>query len=254
MFSRIEPLSGTRYIQAQGETKWSDAGANTVKEPSPNWKPQKVLICFGPEHAPLEQRTVEEAWQEARPFKPDILLFCTFQFDEEAAKDIDELKPEITGMQLLKVQMNADLLTDDLRKKRSSNESFWLIGQPEVDMKEIKKGDDKGKYQVEVHGFDYYNPKTGNVESGGKNQIAMWMLDTDYDNRSLFPSQIFFPMAGANEGWATLAKNLRAEIDEEKIEAFRGTISFPFELGDRKQVAIKIVDDRGIESLKIIRL
>jgi adenine-specific DNA-methyltransferase len=61
MFSRIEPLSGTRYIQAQGETKWSDAGANTVKESSPNWKPQKVLICFGPEHAPLEQRTVEEA-------------------------------------------------------------------------------------------------------------------------------------------------------------------------------------------------
>jgi adenine-specific DNA-methyltransferase len=61
-------------------------------------------------------------------------------------------------------------------------------------------------------------------------------------------------MAGANEGWSTLAKNLRAEIDEEKIEAFRGTTSLPFELGDRKQVAIKIVDDRGIESLKIIRL
>jgi adenine-specific DNA-methyltransferase len=254
MFSRIEPLSGTRYIQAEGETKWSDAGSNVVKEPSPNWKPQKVLICFGPEHAPLEQRTVEEAWQEARPFKPDILLFCTFQFDEEAAKDIDELKPDITGMQLLKVQMNADMLTDDLRKKRSSNESFWLIGQPEVEMREIKKGDDKGKFQVEVHGFDYYNPKTGNVESGGKNQIAMWMLDTDYDNRSLFPSQIFFPMAGANEGWSTLAKNLRAEIDEEKIEVFRGTISLPFTLGSRNQAAVKIVDDRGIESLKIIRL
>jgi len=254
MFSRIEPLSGTRYIQATGETKWSDAGANTVREPSPDWRPQKVLICFGPEHAPLEQRTVEEAWQEARQFKPDILLFCAFQFDEEAAKDIDELKPEISGMQLLKVQMNADLLTDDLRKKRSSNESFWLIGQPEVEMHEIKKGADKGNYQVEVHGFDYYNPKTGNVESGGKNQIALWMLDIDYDNRSLFPSQVFFPMAGEKEGWATLAKNLRAEIDEEKIEAFRGTVSLPFELGSRKQVAVKIVDDRGIESLKIIRI
>jgi adenine-specific DNA-methyltransferase len=61
-------------------------------------------------------------------------------------------------------------------------------------------------------------------------------------------------MAGANEGWATLAKNLRAEIDEEKIEAFRGTVSLPFVLGSRKQAAVKIVDDRGIESLKIIRL
>ncbi|NLW31135.1 MAG: site-specific DNA-methyltransferase [Fibrobacter sp.] len=253
-FSRIEPMSGTLYLQAEGETTWCDAGANSVAEPPAHWKPQKVLICFGPEHAPLEQRMVENAWQEARAFRPDLLLFCAFQFDEEAAKDIDELPASATGMQLLKVQMNADLLTDDLRKKRSSNESFWLIGQPEVELKEIKKGEHKGKYQVDVLGFDYYNPKTGNVESGGKHQIAMWMLDTNYDGRSLFPSQVFFPMAGASEGWATLARNLKAEIDEEKIEAFRGTESIPFEPGNRKCVAVKIVDDRGIESLKIIRL
>lgn len=35
-------------------------------------------------------------------------------------------------MQFLKVQMSADLLTDDLKKKRASNESFWLIRQPDV--------------------------------------------------------------------------------------------------------------------------
>lgn len=148
--------------------------------------------------------------------------------------------------------MNADLQTEDLKKKRSSNESFWLIGQPDVRMEEIKKGEDKGKYRVKVFGFDYYNPKNGTVESGGEADIAMWMLDTDYDGRSLFPSQVFFPMAGAKEGWATLAKNLKAEIDEEKIVAFGGTESLPFTPG--KRVAVKIIDARGIESLKIIRL
>jgi hypothetical protein len=66
--------------------------------------------------------------------------------------------------------------------------------------------------------------------------------------KSFLPSQVFYPMVGENEGWSTLAKNLRAEIDEEKMEVFKGTISLPFELGDRKQVAIKIIDDRGIES------
>jgi len=233
-FTRVEPLSGTKYIQAEAETK-EDV-------------PKKVLVVFGPEHAPLEQRMVENAWQEARALKPDMLLFCAFQFDEEAAKDIDELTPAIAGMQLIKAQMNADMLTDDLRKKRSSNESFWLVGQPDV---RIHKLDD-GKTQVEVMGFDYYNPKTGNVESGGKKNIAMWMLDTDYDNRSLFPSQVFFPMAGAKDGWAKLAKNLKAEIDEEKIEAFKGTISLPFEAGSA--VAVKIIDDRGIESLRVITL
>lgn len=233
-FTRVEPLSGTKFIQAEAETK-EDV-------------PKKVLVVFGPEHAPLEQRTVENAWQEARALKPDMLLFCAFQFDEEAAKDIDELTPAIAGMQLIKAQMNADMLTDDLRKKRSSNQSFWLVGQPDVRVHKVEDG----KIQVEVMGFDYYNPKTGNVESGGKKNIAMWMLDTDYDNRSLFPSQVFFPMAGAKDGWAKLAKNLKAEIDEEKIEAFKGTISLPFESG--KAVAVKIIDDRGIESLRVITL
>lgn len=233
-FTRVEPLAGTKYIQAEAETK-EDV-------------PKKVLVVFGPEHAPLEQRMVENAWQEARALKPDMLLFCAFQFDEEAAKDIDELTPAIAGMQLIKAQMNADLLTDDLRKKRSSNESFWLVGQPDVRIHKVEDG----KIQVEVMGFDYYNPKTGNVESGGKKNIAMWMLDTDYDNRSLFPSQVFFPMAGSGDGWDKLAKNLKAEIDEEKIESFKGTISLPFEAGSA--VAVKIIDDRGIESLRVLKL
>jgi adenine-specific DNA-methyltransferase len=236
-FTRVETISGTHYLQAEAETKEAT--------------PKRVVICFGPEHAPLEQRTVELALEEAehlRP-KPQIVLFCAFQFDEEASKDIDETN--WAGVTLLKAQMNADLLTDDLKKKRSSNESFWLIGQPDVRMEEIKSGHDKGKCVVEVLGFDYYNPKTGTVESGGKGDIAMWMLDTDYDGRSLFPSQIFLPMAGAKEGWSILAKNLKAEIDLDKIEAYGGTVSLPFTPG--RVVAIKIVDARGIESLKIIR-
>ena len=237
-FSRMEAARGFRYVQAEAETKEA--------------KPQKVYVVFGPEHAPLEQRTVELAYEEVKPYKPDILLFCALQFDEEAAKDIDEMNPEITRCLFLKAQMNADLFTDDLKKKRTGNESFWLIGQPDVKLKQIKSGDDKGKYQIEVNGFDYYNPKTGNVESGGKGDIAMWLLDTDYDGRSIFPTQVFFPMAGAKEGWATIARNLKAEIDEDKIEAFGGTLSLPFTPG--KAVAVKIIDARGIESLKIIRL
>ena len=76
----------------------------------------------------------------------------------------------------------------------------------------------RASIEVEVHGFDYYNTKTGKIESGGKDKIAMWLLDTDYDGRSLFPRQVFFPMAGEKDGWARLAKNLKAEIDEELIE------------------------------------
>lgn len=390
-FTRVEPLSGTRFLQAEAETKSEErpVASGEKEKLTTNHLPlttKRVVVCFGPEHAPLEQRMVELALEEARTLKPkpEIILFCAFHFDLEARKDIEETN--WPGITLLEAQMNADLLTDDLKKKRSSNESFWLIGQPDVqivnsgewlvdskkqqmllygDCKELSgvnslaeinqlskediclyatisqrrnlwtdftnaqgKRIDSLQYsgrsseehngrvqaipgdfqrlisrigdladsiqrnefpnggklldfikrlrgdkqiaqwlaqvtihsplttchlsQVEVNGFDYYNPKTGTVESGNKGDIAMWMLDHDYDGRSLFPSQVFFPMAGAKEGWTTLAKNLKAEIDEEKIEAFGGTVSLPFKAG--KNVAVKIIDARGIESLKIIRL
>ena len=239
-FARMEPLPGTRYLHAVGETK--DKQARTV------------AVSFGPEFAPMEQRHVELAWEEARGLtpRPEVLLFAAFHFDPEAAKDIDELDPKKAGMQFLKLQMNTDLLTDDLKKKRSSNESFWLVGQPDVTLRKIHRGQDTGLWEVEVHGFDYYNPTNGKIESGDTSKIAMWLLDTDYDGRSLLPRQVFFPMSGEKDGWSRLAKNLKAEIDEELIEAYRGTISLPFDLGKNRRIAAKIIDDRGIECLKII--
>ncbi len=241
-FSRVEPLSGTRYIQAEAETADGDN------------KRQRVFIVFGPEHAPMEQRQVELALDEAQSFRPkaDMILFAAFQFDPEAAKDIDETN--WSGVKLLRVQMNADLFTDDLKKKRTSNDSFWLLGQPDVQIKKIKTEKKEEKYQVEVKGFDYYDTKTGNVISGSDRNIAVWMLDPDYDGRSLFPRQVFFPMASNTEGWSKLARNLKAEIDQELIEAYRGNISLPFSVGENRQCAVKIVDDRGIESLRIIKI
>lgn len=235
-FSRIEPIGGTTHLHAEGETKESE--------------PKRVVVSFGPAYAPLEQRQVELAIEEAHKLvpKPKIITFASFQFDPEAAKDIDEL--EWPGMTVLKVQMNTDLLTADLKKKRSSNESFWLVGQPDIELK--KNGE---KCTVEVNGFDYYNPKIGEIESGDVSKIAMWMLDTDYDGRSLYPRQIFFPMAGEKDGWGKLAKNLKVEMDEEILDKlFKGNMSLPFSLGRNKRVAVKIIDDRGIESLKIIEV
>lgn len=239
-FSRLEPLSAAKWLQCEGETK--------------DERRERVVVCFGPEHAPLEQRQVEMALEEAGQLKPSpqVVVFAAFQFDPEAAKDIDETK--WPGVTLLKAQMNTDLLTEDLKKNRSSNESYWLMGQPDVELRQIKKGEHKGLYEIEVHGFDYYNTRTGSIESGDTTKIAMWMLDTDYDGRSLFPRQVFFPMAGPKDGWARLAKNLKAEIDEDLIESYRGTVSLPFEPGFLKRAAVKIVDDRGIESLKIISI
>jgi adenine-specific DNA-methyltransferase len=209
---------------------------------------ERVVVSFGPEYAALEQRQVESAKNEAGDLfpTPKMIVFCAFTFDPEAAKDIDGIK----GITALKVQMNTDLLTEDLKKARASNQSFWLMGQPEVEVRTRKDG----QFEVEVHGFDYFDTVKGELVSGGKSKIAMWSLDTDYDERSLFPRQVFFPQSGKGEGWEKLKKNIRAELDESRLHQFQGTVSLPFKAGENRKIAVKIVDDRGIESLKVMSL
>ena len=233
-FARIEPLQGTKWLQAEGET--SDG--------------QKAVISFGPAYAPLEQRQVELAIEEAQQIvpKPKLVIFASFQFDPEASKDIDELK--WPGVTVIKCQMNTDLLTEDLKKKKVNEESsFWLIGQPDIDLK--KQGE---KYFVTVNGFDYYDTRTGEIKSGNASNIAMWELDTNYNGRSLYPRQVFFPLEGENGGWNKLAKALQAYIDEDLISNYAGNQSLPFKAGKNKQIAVKIVDDRGIESLRVLKV
>ena len=250
-FARLEPLPGQKHLHAEGETKPDEIAALVSRDAAVG---MRVVVSFGPDHAPIEQRQVARAIEEASHMvpRPGLIVFAAFQFDPEASKDIDETN--WPGITLLKAQMNADLLTDDLKKKRASNESFWLIGQPDVALELVSQGEDEGKFRVRVQGFDYYNTKTGNVESGDAYRIAIWMLDPNYDGRSLFPRQVFFPMAGAKEGWAKLARSLKAEIDATRMEAYGGTVSLPFEPGEHERAAVKIVDDRGVESLKIVEL
>jgi len=46
---------------------------------------------------------------------------------------------------------------------------------------------------------------------------------------------------------------IRADL-EALLEQFHGTVSLPFPAGENRRIAVKIVDDRGIESLKVIDL
>ena len=238
MFSRVEPLSGTRYLQAEAETKEDT--------------PRRAVICFAGETKPLDSRMVSLALDEAQVQRPtpQLIIFAAFQFDPEAAKDIDTLN--WPGVTLLKAQMNTDLMTEDLKKKRSSDQSFWLVGQPDVEL--IKDGRSKTKFKVKVNGFDYYDVKKGTVESGSTSRIAMWMLDTDYDGMCIEPDMVFFPMGGKKDGWNKLAKTLKTEINMDLIDKYAGNESLWFTAQPDTAIAVKIIDDRGIESLKVIRI
>ena len=72
-----------------------------------------------------------------------------------------------------------------------------------------------------------------------------------YDERSLYPNQNFFPESDSKRDWSRLAKALNGELCEDLLDKFSGVESLPFPSGDNKKIAVKIIDNRGIESFVI---
>ena len=77
--------------------------------------------------------------------------------------------------------MNSDLAMGDvLLKKTGSANLFMVFGEPDVEIERTPDG-----LVVEIRGVDVYNPTTGEIRSSGTGEIALWMIDTDYDERVL---------------------------------------------------------------------
>ena len=126
------------------------------------------FVSFGPEYSPLGSDQVRRALKEMEYQRPSrsLLVFAAFEFDPEASLTIDRV--EWRGVSVLKAKMSPDLQTGDLRRGRSGESSFWLMGRPDADLRRLDCGDDAGKWVAEVHGFDYYDPVSGEMRAGGR--------------------------------------------------------------------------------------
>jgi adenine-specific DNA-methyltransferase len=105
---------------------------------------------------------------------------------------------------------------------------------------------------VEVKGVDVYDPTTGQVRSGGVDQVALWMIDTDYDAESFFVRHCYF--TGGQDPYKRLKQALKADIDEEAWATLNRTESRPFPRPSTGKLAVKVINDYGDEVVKIFEV
>ncbi len=211
-----------------------------------NGKNPRVAISFGPQHGPVTPFQVQEAIPTARMNAYDVLIFAGFSFDPEAQALIQ--KVPVRGLQIHFANIAPDVLVGDLLKTTRASQIFTVFGQPDVRV--AKQKDDT--YTVELRGVDIYDPMTGHTEHAHGTDVAAWFLDTDYDGMTFHICQAFFP--GDADAWDKLQRALKAQIDPEAFEQMRGTVSFPFKLGEHNRIAVKVIDFRGNEVVRVVRL
>ena len=204
---------------------------------------KEVGVVFGPQHGPVTALQVEDCLREARRIY-DVLLFAGFHSEAEAQAIIQD---EHRHLQTHLVQIAPDVAMDDLLRKTHSDKLFTVIGAPRTEVKET----DDGQFKVIMEGLDTYNPVDNTIEPPRADQVAAWFVDANYDGRTFCPTQSFFPNKDA---WKNIARSLKSMIDEENLEAFSGTESLPFAAGEHKRVAVKVIDRRGNELIRIHKL
>ncbi|MGH3623832.1 MAG: site-specific DNA-methyltransferase, partial [Sciscionella sp.] len=250
-FSEIEPFGG-RFIQAVG-----------IRDGAAEGTPQRVAIALGPEYGTVSPSVVKGAAREANIGQGfDLLLVLGFAFDAQALETAAEFRPTENGgfatvagehtfgrLHVQLVRMNPDLaMGDELLQKTKAANLFTIFGEPDITVEGTQDG-----YVVEIRGVDVYDPTTGEIRSNNADEIALWMIDTDYNEESFFVRHCYFSGAG-NDPYTRLKRALRADIDETAWATLYGTRSRPFPMPSTGKIAVKAINHYGDEVLKIIEM
>ena len=201
-----------------------------------------VAFAFGPENGAVTETLVHQALREANMKGYAHLYVIGFAIQPNARKLIDDAGA--MGVPATYVQATPDLMMGDLLKSLRSSQIFSVCGLPEVEVRPAGEG----QFEVELLGLDVFDPITMEVEHRRGDDVPAWFLDTDYNNLCFHVCQAFFPRTSA---WDNLKRALKGIYDDSVWDHLAGTTSTPFEPGEQRQIAVKVIDDRGNELLVV---
>nr|WP_051076289.1 hypothetical protein [Verrucomicrobium sp. 3C] len=199
-----------------------------------------AAVFIGPEFGTVSRADLTAAAREAQEARFDALIACGFNFEAHTS-ELNKLGP----LPILKAKMNPELHMSDELKNTGAGNLFVVFGEPDI------KWDfnTDGEIVVEVLGVDVFDPKTGEVRASGKDDIAAWFIDTDYNEESFFVRHAYF--MGANDPYKALKTALRAEIDEDAWATLYRDKSRPFPRPDTGRFAVKVINHFGDEVMKV---
>jgi adenine-specific DNA-methyltransferase len=246
--SKTLRLPENQSLVLEGIRRVTDAECLHAEAVQPDGK-QRLAIVFGPEDGAISSDVVFNAASEALYLKYAHLYFFGFAIQAKARELLEDRKK--LRIPCTYVTVTPDVAMSDLLKTSRSSEIFSVTGLPDFEVKALAKKSESGEplYQAKLLGLDIFNPATLVQESIEGQAVPAWFLDTDYDGMSFHATQVFFPKTSA---WDNLQKSLKATFDDSVWAHLAGTTSEPFALGNRKRVAVKVIDERGNELMRVV--
>ena len=244
-------------VRSDSGQQWDLEGVQSVVDQDTNSKAAGVLshvgllvdhmtgskraaaIAIWPEDAKVNvtaiQRNVREVLRRA---SEEVLIVVGAEFAEGT-------EPGQSGhrwaIEIMRIKAGPELHLTGVRDKAKTS-PMVLVAEPSV----IVEPTQDGLFTCTVHGWNEFNPVTGVAHWHKKEDIRMWMLDTNYDGTQFCARRIHLPRRlRKKENRKVLDGLLRQEGCAEALNAAFGCTSYPFPKPKSGEIAVRVITNGG---------
>ena len=234
-------LEGVQSIvdeQSNGKTPGALSHTGTLVDRQSGRK-KPAVIGIWPEDAKVDVTTIHRNVQEAMKRSAKEVLIAV------GAEFADGTEPGKKGhrwaAEVMRVKAGPELHLTGVNDKAKTS-PMVLVAEPAI---QIDATED-GQLTCTVRGWNEFNPVTGAAHWSKKEDVQMWMLDTDYDSTQFCARRIhLLRRLRRKENRKVLDGLLGRNGCPEALNAAFGWTSYPFPAPASGEIAVRVVTVHG---------
>ncbi len=177
------------------------------------------------------------------------LIVAAFEYEADAP-----LRQRRGRLEILCLRANRDLAIAELKPGKRDH-AFAMVGEPEIEIRQVEEKNagpgSPPRFEVEVRGWNTYDPATGQVRAGKPGDVDCWLLDTDHDGQAFFARRIHFPGKRSDRQLKRFRSALARRIEPHLWDTMLSLTSGPFPRPKSGRIAVRIITTTGDEMLAV---
>ena len=236
----VEGIQSLIDEETKGETPGLLSHSATLVDRKTGQK-KPAAIAIWPEDAKVDVTAIQRNVRQLQNYpvrKPEVLVVVGAEF-------AGGTEPGTGGHQwfveVMRVKAGTDVHLAGVTDRRNTS-SLVLVAEPSIVVEETESG----VFVCTVHGWNEFNPVTASASWRNREDIQMWMLDTDFDGTQFCARRIHLPKRLRKQANRRILEGLLGpDASQEALRATFGWTSMPFARPQSGEIAVRVVTAGG---------
>ena len=236
----VEGIQSLINEETKGETPGLLSHSATLVDRKTGQK-KPAAIAIWPEDAKVDVTAIQRNVRQVQNYparKLEVLVVVGAEF-------AGGTEPGTGGHQwfveVMRIKAGTDVHLAGVTDRRNTS-SLVLVAEPSI----VVEKTESGMFVCTVHGWNEFNPVTASANWRNREDIQMWMLDTDFDGTQFCARRIHLPKRLRKQGNRRILEELLGpDASQEALRATFGWTSMPFARPQSGEIAVRVVTAGG---------